>query len=143
PALAVGAHIQWQLLCGHLGVVELLDDERFETSGKRTANHALLEPVLNAAFRTRTTAEWLPDLQASGIPCGPLNTIAQAAAMPQVAAREMLVPVEHPKGISLTLVNSPVKLSRTPAGIKGPPPTVGQDTRAVLRELAGLDDARI
>jgi CoA:oxalate CoA-transferase len=142
-ALAFGADNHWQLLCGLLGTLELLDDPRFETSGKRTANHAALEPVLFEAFRKRPTAEWVGELQAVGIPCGPLNTIAQAAASDQVAAREMLVPVTHPKGITLTLVNSPVKLSGTPAGIKGPPPTVGQDTRAVLRELGGLDDAHI
>ncbi len=142
-ALAFGAENQWQLLCGILGVVELLDDERFETSGKRTANHAALEPILNAAFAKRTTAEWLAELRAAGIPCGPVNTIAQIAASPQVAAREMLQTVTHPKGISLTIVNTPVKLSRTPGGIKGPPPTVGQDTRTVLRELGGLDEERI
>jgi CoA:oxalate CoA-transferase len=142
-ALAFGAENQWQLLCGLLGTVELLDDERFETSGKRTANHAILEPILSAAFRKRTTAAWLEDLRAAGIPSGPLNNIGQAAANPQIAAREMLQEVTHPKGMTLTLINSPVKLSRTPAGIKGPSPSVGQDTRAVLRELGGLDDARI
>jgi len=142
-ALAFGAENQWQLLCSYLGLVELLDDERFETSGKRTANHAALEPLLSAAFRKRTTAAWLAELRPSGIPSGPLNSIATAAASPQVLAREMLQPVQHPKGISLTLVSTPVKLSRTAGGIKGPPPTVGQDTRAVLRELGGLDDARI
>ncbi|HEY7294241.1 MAG TPA: CaiB/BaiF CoA-transferase family protein [Dehalococcoidia bacterium] len=142
-ALAFGAENQWQLLCGILGVVELLDDERFETSGKRTAHHAALEPVLNAAFARRTTAEWLVDLRSAGIPCGPVNTIAEAAASPQVAARGMLTGITHPKGMSLTIVDTPVKLSRTPGGIKGPPPTVGQDTRTVLRELGGLDEARI
>ena len=142
-ALAFGAENQWQLMCGFLGLTELLDDERFETSGKRTANHAALEPLLNAAFSQRSTSEWLADFQAVGIPCGPLHTIAQAAASAQVAAREMLVNVQHPKGMSLTIVNSPVKLSRTPAGVKGPPPTIGQDTRAVLRELGGLDEETI
>ncbi|MER3420632.1 MAG: carnitine dehydratase [Chloroflexota bacterium] len=142
-ALSWGEENQWQLLCGILGLPELLDDERFETSGKRTAHHALLEPILSAAFRRRTTAEWLEDLRAAGIPCGPLNTIPEAAAMPQVRAREMIVEVEHPKVGPLKLINHPVKFSRTPAGIQGPPPSVGQDTRRVLRELAGLDDATI
>ncbi len=142
-ALGFGAENQWQLLCGLLGVTEMIDDERFETSGNRTLNHAALEPILSEAFRQRPTKAWTADLQAAGIPCGPLNNIAQAAASPQIAARAMLQPVEHPKGITLTLVDLPVKLSRTPGGIKGPPPTVGQNTRAVLRELGGLDDARI
>src|SRR6185437_15017930 len=117
-ALAFGAENQWQLLCGLLGVVELLDDERFETSGKRTANHALLEPVLNAAFRRRSTAEWLDELRAAGIPSGPVNGIPEAAASPQAAARNMFADVAHPKGMALRLVNTPLKLSATPAGIK-------------------------
>jgi CoA:oxalate CoA-transferase len=142
-ALSWGEENQWQLLCGILGLTELIDDERFETSGKRTANHALLEPILSEAFRRRTTAAWLADLRPAGIPSGPLNTIPQAAAMPQVAAREMLVPVEHPRIGRFTLVNHPVKFSRTPAGIKGPAPSVGRDTRRVLREVGGLDEATI
>jgi len=142
-ALAFGAENQWQLLCGILGVVELIDDERFETSGKRTANHAQLEPILSAAFQRRTTAEWLAELRAAGIPCGPVNGIPEAAALPQAAAREMFLDVHHPKGMVLRVVNTPVKLSATPGGVKGPPPTVGQDTRAVLRELGGLSDDEI
>lgn len=142
-ALAFGAENQWQLLCGLLGLVELIDDERFETSGKRTANHAQLEPILNAAFQRRTTAEWLADLRAAGIPCGPVNGIPEAAAMPQAAAREMFVDVQHPKGMALRVVNTPVKLSATPGGVRGAPPTLGQDTRAVLRELGGLSDDEI
>jgi CoA:oxalate CoA-transferase len=142
-ALSWGDENQWHLLCGFLGLTELIDDERFETSGKRTAHHAVLEPILNAAFRRRTTAEWLADFRPAGIPSGPLNTIPQAAAMPQVAAREMIVETEHPKLGRVKLINHPVKFSRTPAAIQGPPPSVGQDTRRVLRELGGLDDATI
>src|SRR5829696_1658184 len=96
-ALSWGTENQWHLLCGILGLTDLLDDERFETSGKRTANHAQLEPILNQAFRQRRTAEWLAELRAVGIPSGALNTIAQAAAMPQVAARKMIVEAKHPK----------------------------------------------
>ncbi len=142
-ALSWGAENQWGLLCGFLGLPELIDDERFETSGKRTASHAVLEPILSAAFQTRTTEEWLADLRPAGIPSGPLNTIATAAAMPQVAAREMIVRSEHPKVGPVTLINHPVKFSRTPARIQGPSPSVGQDSRRVLREIGGLDEATI
>jgi CoA:oxalate CoA-transferase len=142
-ALSWGTENQWQLLCGILGATELIDDERFETSGKRTANHALLEPILSEAFRSRTTAAWLEDLRAAGIPSGPLNTIAEAAALPQVAARGMIVETDHPKLGRVRLINHPLKFSRTPARIQGPPPSVGQDTRRVLREIGGLDDGTI
>jgi CoA:oxalate CoA-transferase len=142
-ALSWGTENQWHLLCGILGLTDLIDDERFETSGKRTANHATLEPILSDAFRRRSTAEWLAELRAVGIPSGPLNTIPQAAAMPQVQAREMIVEVEHPKLGPVRLINHPIKFSRTPAAIQGPPPSVGQDTRRVLREVGGLDEATI
>ena len=142
-ALSWSGESQWQLLCGFLGLTELIDDERFETSGKRTKNHAELEPLLNAAFRSRTTAEWLADFRPAGIPCGPLNTIAEVVAMPQVQARQMIVELEHPKVGPVQMITCPVKFSRTPAGIQGPPPSVGQDTRRVLRDIAHLDESTI
>jgi CoA:oxalate CoA-transferase len=140
-ALSWGEENQWQILCSLLGVPELMDDPRFFTSGLRTRHHAELEPLLNAAFQRRTTAEWLADLEPVGIPCGPLNTIPQAAALPQVAARDMLVEVEHPRIGKLPLVNTPVKLSRTPGGIKGPSPSVGQHSADVLTRLLGMEQA--
>ncbi|HWO93878.1 MAG TPA: CaiB/BaiF CoA-transferase family protein, partial [Dehalococcoidia bacterium] len=142
-ALSWGVENQWELLCAELGVPQLMDDERFITSGRRTANHAELEPLLEAAFRARTTAEWLPRLEAIGVPCGPLNTIPQAAEMPQVAAREMLVDVAHPRIGSLRIANSPVRLSRTPGRVHGGPPDMGEHTIEVLRGRLGLTEERI
>ena len=138
-ALAWGVPNQWALLCSELGLVELIDDPRFAESHQRSANHAELEPLLNEAFRTRTTGEWLGRLEPYGIPCGPVNNIAEVAAHPQVAARGMLVPVEHPKLGTLPLVNTPVKLSRTPGGIRGTSPDMGEHSREVLAERLGLD----
>jgi crotonobetainyl-CoA:carnitine CoA-transferase CaiB-like acyl-CoA transferase len=79
-------------------------------------------------------------LQRYNIPCGPLNTIAEAAALPQLAEREMFVPIEHRTIGVLRLVNTPVKLSRTPGGITRTSPDMGMHTRDVLRELLDLDD---
>ena len=137
-ALAWGVPNQWALLCAELGLVELIDDPRFAESQARAANHAELEPLLTEAFRTRTTADWLARLEPYGIPCGPLNNIAEAAAQPQVAAREMLTPVEHHTLGRIPLVNTPVKLSRTPGGIRGSSPDMGEHSRGVLSELLGM-----
>ncbi|MEX2372733.1 MAG: CaiB/BaiF CoA-transferase family protein [Dehalococcoidia bacterium] len=138
-ALAWSVPNQWGLLCSELGTPELIDDERFHSSAARARNHAALEPLLQAAFRRKTTTEWVAALEQYGIPCGPLNSIAEAAAMEQVAARDMLPEVEHRTFGRVRLANSPVKMSRTPAGIRGTSPGMGEHSREVLGEALGLD----
>ncbi len=137
-ALSWGVENQWELFCATIGRVDLIDDPRFDTPALRTEHHAELEPILNEAMRQKTTSEWLREFDAIGLPCGRLNNIAQAAEQPQVVARRMLVEVEHPRIGRLKLPDTPVKLSRTPGGIKGPSPALGQDTYEVLSSLLGL-----
>jgi CoA:oxalate CoA-transferase len=137
-ALSWGVENQWELFCATIGRVDLIDDPRFDTPALRTEHHAELEPILNEVMRQKATNEWLREFDAIGLPCGPLNNIAQAAGQPQVVARRMLVEVEHPRIGRLKLPDTPVKLSRTPGGIKGPSPALGQDTYEVLSSLLGL-----
>ncbi len=138
-ALSWGVPNQWELFCAVIGRPELIDDERFETSALRTRNHAALEPMLNEALMRRTTAEWLREFDAIGLPCGPLNNIAQAVEEPQVRARDMLVELRHPRmDRPLTISNTPVKLSRTPGGVRGLPPDVGEQTEEILSAWLGL-----
>lgn len=142
-ALSWGVENQWELFCATIGRPELIDDPRFDSGPLRTEHHAELEPILNEALRQKTTAEWVREFDAIGLPCGPLNNVAQAAALPQVKAREMLVEVEHPRIGRFPLPNTPVKLSRTPGGVRGPSPSLGQDTDDVLRDLLGLGNGEI
>lgn len=142
-ALAWGVPNQWALLCAELDVPELIDDDRFDTAQARSAHHAELEPLLSQAFRTRTTTDWVERLVRYEIPCGPLNNIAEAASLPQVAAREAFRPVEHHTLGRVPLPDLPIKLSRTAGGIRGTSPDMGQHTREVLGELLGLDGAAI
>ena len=142
-ALSWGVENQWELFCATIGLCDIIDDSRFDTPASRTAHHDDLEPLINEAMAKRTTADWLREFDAIGLPCGPLNNIAQAAAQPQVKARDMLVEVGHPAIGRLPLANTPVKLSRTPGGIRGPSPSLGADTGAVLRELLSLSDDEI
>ncbi len=142
-ALGFGLENAWAVFCAILGLPELLDDPRFETPGLRTENHADLEPILIGALRERTTDEWIAELEPLGIPCGPLHTIPEAAAYPQVEAREMLVDVESVRGNRLRIPNSPVKLSRTEAAIKGGPPSLGQHTAEILSSILGFDEDQI
>ncbi len=142
-ALGFGEENQWQLLCGILGLAELIDDARFDTSPRRTVRHAELEPILSAAFGTRTTGEWLADLEMAGIPCGAVNTIPQMLDDPQIKAREMVQEVTHPTAGTIPIANTPFRMSRSESGIKGPPPGFGQDTGDVLAEMLGLSAADV
>jgi CoA:oxalate CoA-transferase len=142
-AIAFGLENAWPVFCAIMGLPQLIDDPRFETPGLRTKNHAELEPILIEAFKKRTRAEWLAEFEAVGFPCGPLNTIPEVAAHPQVRAREMLVEVESERGNRFRIANTPVKLSRTPGGIRGGPPPLGRDTREVLGSLLGLSGEEI
>ena len=142
-ALSWGVENQWELYCASIGRHDLIDDPRFDTPSLRTEHHDELEPQLVEAMRKKTTAEWLREFDAIGLPCGPLNNIAQAAAQPQVKERGMLVDVEHPVIGRLPLPDTPVKLSRTPGGIRGASPALGQHTDEVLREVLALSDDEI
>ncbi|MDA0269863.1 MAG: CaiB/BaiF CoA-transferase family protein [Chloroflexi bacterium] len=142
-ALAWGVPNQWALMCSELDIPELIDDERFHSAAARSRNHAALEPLLNDAFKRRTTTEWVTALERFGIPCGPLNSIPDTASMPQVEERGMLPEVPHRAFGKVRLANSPVRLSRTPAGIRGTSPDMGQHSREVLAELLDLDAAAL
>ena len=142
-ALAWGVDNQWELFCSALGRVDLIYDKRFETSFKRTENHAALEPLLFEATRRKGTAEWIEILAPYGMPVGPLNSIGNAVQHPQIQERGMIVEVQHPVAGPLRLANSPLRLSRTPAAVRGPAPAFGRDTAAVLRDLLGLDAAAV
>jgi CoA:oxalate CoA-transferase len=142
-ALGFGLENIWGLFCAAIDRPELIDDPRFETPGLRTRNHAVLEPLLNEAMRQQPTSHWVREFEAISLPCGPLNSIPEVAAYPQVVAREMLQEVESGRGNKLTISNSPLRLSRTPGAIRGGPPGVGEHTREVLAELLGLDEAAV
>jgi len=142
-ALGFGVENQWGLLCAMLNTPELIDDERFNTGPRRTANHAILEPLLSAAFMQRTTQEWLDDFLAVGIPCGPVNKVPQLVEDEQVRARNMIQEVTHPVAGTIPIANTPVRMSRSETGIKGPPPSLGADTEAILAELLGLDSTEV
>ncbi|MEO8458382.1 MAG: CaiB/BaiF CoA-transferase family protein [Chloroflexota bacterium] len=142
-ALYWGVENQWELFCVAVGVPELINDQRFTTPNLRTRNHAQLEPLLNTALAKKTTAEWLSDFDAIGMPCGPLNDVPSAVSHPQVIAREMIREVAHPSGFSLKVTDTPLKLSRTPGGVQGPPPAIGGDTDEVLQRLLGLSTQEI
>ena len=142
-AFVGGAKDQWPLFCALLDRVDLIDDERFQNSWSRTLNYEELIPILTKAMKKKTTSRWLKELSETGIPCGPLNNVEQVARDPHVLAREMITQITQPKIGPIKVINSPIKLSRTPAGARGPAPGLGEHTKEVLRDLLGLSSEEI
>jgi CoA:oxalate CoA-transferase len=140
--LVIAGVRDWPLFCGLIDCDELVADPRFSTNPARLAHHGELEPVLNEAFRRRKTAEWI-ELLSPHFLVAPLNTIDQMAVDPQINARDMFVDLPSWKGSSLRVVNSPVKLSRTPVELTRGADSPGGHTRAVLKEQLGMDDSEI
>lgn len=141
--IGVGNNKLWEQLCDIIGLSELKADERYKTNALRTQNLRELYPVLTAAFRGKTTAEWLVELDAAGIPCGPINPIDKVVADPQVLARQMIVETAHPVAGPVQMAGVPVKLSATPGSVDTPAPLLGQHTTEILHELLGLSAAEV
>jgi len=133
----------WEKLCDIIGRPELKADDRFKSNSLRTQNFKALYPYLDSAFQSKTTAEWIADLEAAGIPCGPINTIDKAVTDPQVLARDMIVETDHPVAGPVKMAGVPIKMSVTPGSVDTPAPLLGQHTAEILQQLLGLTAAEI
>ena len=140
--VAVGNDRQFVRLCELLDLAALAGDPRYVTNAARVRHRDALVPLLQDAFHARERHVWLALLEAAGIPCGPVNDIADVFADPQVKARSMVTRIEHPHAGAVPLVASPLKLSATPVDLRHAPPLLGQHTDEVLRE-AGYDEVEI
>ncbi len=142
-AMMGGVQDQWPLFCAIIGHLDLIDDERYQTGWLRSQNYKDLEPALNEAMKARTTEEWLSEFEKAKIACGPVNTIDKVVADPQVEARNMIVPVHHPAAGEFRVVNTPVRLSRTPAALEQASPDLGEHTKKVLSNLLGMTESEL
>jgi crotonobetainyl-CoA:carnitine CoA-transferase CaiB-like acyl-CoA transferase len=121
----------YQALCQLLRREDLAADPRFTTNPQRVRNRKELVPVLQEEFLQRTTDEWLPELRAAGIPCGPINTVSQAFNDPHIQARGFVWECEHPTAGRIELSGSPIHLAETPARLYKAPPLLGEDDDTV------------
>jgi len=121
----------YQALCQLLGREDLGIDPRFATNPQRVRNRDQLVPALQEEFLHRSTEEWLPELRAAGIPCGPINTVSQIFHDPQIQARDFVWECEHPTAGRIKLSGSPMHLSETPTRLYKAPPLLGEDNDKV------------
>lgn len=143
--LAIGNDGQFARFCAAAGKPEWAQDSRFATNTARVQNRPALLALMEPLMRTRTTAEWIALLEDKAVPCGPINTIAQAFDDPQVQARGIrkALPRDAGDGIAqIATVASPMRLSATPVSYRNAPPALGQHTQQVLQEL-GLSPEEI
>jgi len=149
--LAIGNDGQFARFCEAAGV-DWARDARFATNAGRVTHRDTLIAMMAALTRGRPTAAWIALLEDKAVPCGPINTIAQAFDDPQVRARGLRVEQERypgaepPAGESINRVASaasPLRLSDTPATLRHAPPALGQHTGEVLRERLGLQEAQL
>ena len=141
--LAIGNDGQFARFCAAAGAPQLATDERFATNRARVVNRTTLIPLLKKLTVERSTAEWIATLEALAVPCGPINTLADVFADPQVQARGLKVTMPHPVAGQVPLVASPMKLSATPVDYRLPPPMLGEHTDDILAATLGLDAAAI
>jgi crotonobetainyl-CoA:carnitine CoA-transferase CaiB-like acyl-CoA transferase len=138
----IGNDNQWQRLCKALGREDWQSDARFMTNAERMKHKAELDTEVAAALSRVSRHAITQQLGAAGVPCGPVNTIAEAFDHPQVVHRGLRAEIEHPVHGTIPVVRSPYRFSKRPVRMTAPP-SMGTDTRAVLREELGLDEARL
>jgi crotonobetainyl-CoA:carnitine CoA-transferase CaiB-like acyl-CoA transferase len=143
--VTIGANNQrlWERLVTQvLHRPEWLEDPRFQTLPDRLEHIDELEREIEAVTTTRTTEDWILQLEGAGVPGGPVFTYDEALADPHVQARDMVVEVEHPIIGRMRTIGTPAKFSRMDYSVRGPAPWLGQHTTEIMRE-SGIDDEEI
>jgi crotonobetainyl-CoA:carnitine CoA-transferase CaiB-like acyl-CoA transferase len=134
-ALAVGNDNQFARTAEVLGHPEWAKDERFAQNRARVVNRVAIDSLIESALKRDTADNWVSKLKAAGVPCGRINSVADALSDAHTQARGMVETVEHPTIGALKLLGIPFKFSDTECTVRLPPPTLGQHTDEVLREL--------
>ena len=136
--VAVGNDSQFAKFCEVVGAPEWARDPRFATNPERVRNRDLLVGMISERMRAKPAREWLAVLEPSGVPCGPINSLAQVFDDPQVRHRRMEVRVPHPAAGEMRMVANPIKFSATPIAHEVPPPLLGEHTADVLGGVLGM-----
>ena len=143
--LAVGNDGQYRRLCQAIGRPNLADDPRFVTNTLRLTNRdaALIE--IRAELAKKPSAQWLTDLQAAGIPCGPINTIPEVFDDPHIQARGIVQEINHSAApnVKAKVMRTPIRMEGHEFGVRLPPPMLGEHTDEILSKMLNYDPKKI
>ena len=140
--VAVGSERIWGRFCQGMGREDLKDHPDYATNSVRVNHRGAMVSMLQEIFLTRPVAEWVEDLQAANVPCGPINDLADVFADPQVLARNMYLEMAHPTLGSIKQTGLPIKFSLTPGGLDRHPPLLGEHNQEILKSL-GYSEADV
>jgi succinate--hydroxymethylglutarate CoA-transferase len=142
-AVAVGNDGQFVRFAETAGHPEWARDPRFAKNPDRVINREAIDSAIADALKTDRTESWIAKLRAVGVPCGPINTVAEALSDPHTLARDMVRTVRHATAGELKLVGIPFEMNGTPATIRRPPPLLSEHTDEVLGGELGLSAERL
>ncbi|NQW19255.1 MAG: CoA transferase [Chloroflexi bacterium] len=140
--IAVAGSVMFERCCQALEHPEWNSDERFSTSAARSKNRVQMNAVISEVTKTNTSKHWIDLLNSVGCPAGPINSMDQVFADPQVQHLEMSIKIDHPRLGKFGVVNQAIKMSRTPSAIRTATPDQGEHTDSVLADL-GYDEFAI
>jgi crotonobetainyl-CoA:carnitine CoA-transferase CaiB-like acyl-CoA transferase len=133
--IATTGQKMWERLCRTIDAAALMERPEYATAAARSSNRDALNVEIDRHLAADTSHAWVEQLNAAGVPCGPIYSIDQTFADPQVEHLRMAPSVETKDGKTLHLVGQPVSLSRTPSQLVAPPPALGEHTDEVLQEF--------
>lgn len=132
--LGAGNDAQWRRFCTVAGLEDYVDHPDFATNAQRMTHLEKTEALVQGVMQTKTVSDWLACLSAAGVPCSPINTLGQALSHPQVAARELIVEMNHPILGAIKNIGHPVRFQNEHRSASRPPPLHGEHSEELLLE---------
>lgn len=141
--VAIGNDAQFKRFCDIVKNPQWAEDINFSKNSARIQNREALIPKIATVLARETSEHWILALEQGGVPCGPINSIADVFADPQVKHREMLVKIKDGLNSEMPSVANPIRMSDTPVEYRLPPPGLGENSREILQGLLKLSDLNI
>ncbi|XP_066898979.1 succinate--hydroxymethylglutarate CoA-transferase isoform X1 [Kogia breviceps] len=143
--LVVGAgnNQQFATVCKILNLPELIDDSKYRTNRLRVQNRKELIKILSTRFEEEMTGKWLHLFEGSGVPYGPINSMKNVFAEPQVLHNGLVMEMKHPTVGKISVPGPAVRYSELKMSEANPPPLLGQHTTHILKEVLRYDDRAI